>query len=373
MFNRSKKVAGQFDWLLFLSTAAICIFGFIVLHSATASQNLGWAPMRSQIFATLIGFGIILLLQWVDLDFLKRLAIPIYGISIVLLLLTLLIGHGESDWGARSWLKLGPVAFQPSEFVKIGMILSLAMLLEKYHAKLNRPTTLLIILVAMGIPLFLILRQPDLGTCIVYAFFIALMIFYAGIHWGYILGAIVLLLIAIPLVYSRLTEIQKLRIINFLNPSTDPLGSSYQNLQGIIAIGSGQWLGRGYLQGTQTRFGFIPEQDTDYIFAVLSEEFGFVGGLALILCYGIMLYRMVMIARKAKDVFESTLCIGVAAFIFFHVFENIGMTIGVMPVTGIPLPLISNGGTFQMIVLTGIGLVLSASTQRRPLDFNAAF
>jgi rod shape determining protein RodA len=205
----------------------------------------------------------------------------------------------------------------------------------------------------------------------VLVFLCALMIFYAGIHWAYIVAALALAAVSAPLLYNRLSDIQKLRIINFLHPENDPMGSNYQILQGMIAIGSGKLTGQGYLQGTQTRFGFIPEQDSDYIFSALVEQFGFIGGLILILLYFFLLFRIMVIASQAKDEFERGLCVGVAAMIFIHVFENIGMTIGLMPVTGIPLPFVSNGGTFQLVNMTLIGIVLSVGTQRRPLDFNA--
>ncbi len=372
MFNRNKKVFKQFDWLLFLSTLALCVFGLFVLRSATASPQYGSSYFKSQLMATVIGFAAILFLLIVDTDFLKRLALPIYLVCIGLLVLTLVIGFGEDSWGARSWMKLGPLTFQPSEFSKIGMILAIGALLDRYSNELNRPVTLLKIGGVMLIPLALIARQPDFGTMMVFAFFFALMLFYAGLHWGYIGGAIGIVGLSLPIIYSRLDTYQKNRILNFLDPSRDPLGSTYQSTQGTIAIGSGQLLGRGYMQGPQTMYGFIPEQQTDYIFAVLAEEFGFIGGVVLICTYTLMLFRMLSIAKRAKDVFGATVSIGIAAMIFVHIFENIGMTIGLMPVTGIPLPFMSSGGTFQLINLISVGLVLSIGAQRRPLDFNAA-
>ena len=372
MFNRNKKRFAQFDWVLFIVTALMCVMGLVAVRSATYSDNPSMAPLVTQIIATILGFIAIAILQWVDIDYLRKLAIPIYLIILLLLIATRLFGFGMDQWGADSWLKLGPVIFQPSEFSKLGIIVFLAWLLERYKSKINKPTTIILIALTMAIPVFLILKQPDLGTAAVIIFFVAVMIFYADIHWGYILAAFVLALVAIPILYASLSQIQQDRILNFLDPFRDPRGSNYQILQGIVAIGSGQLSGRGYLQGTQTHFGFIPEQDTDYIFSVIAEEFGFIGGIFLIACYFILLFRMVMIARRAKDPFEGLLVIGIAAMIFIHVFENIGMTIGLMPVTGIPLPLISNGGTFQLLTLASIGIILSISTQRRPLDFSGA-
>lgn len=367
MFNRSKKVAKQFDWQLLIVTIFLCIYGLIVLYSASG-QSMGY--MKSQTIATLLGFGIIVILQFVDMDMVQKLSVPIYIISIGLLVLTLLIGFGGDDWGAKSWIKIGPVRFQPSEVVKIGVMLSFSAALDHFKKSINKPHILIALGVIALVPVFLLMKQPDFGTSAVFLFFMALMLFYSGLHWGYIVGAIAFLVIAAPIAYTRLDSFQQERILDFLNPARDPLGSGYQGLQGLIAIGSGQFLGRGYLQGTQSQLGFIPEESTDYIFSVLVEELGFVGGVVLILAYTFFLYRILIIASHAKNIYGKSICIGVAAMIFVHVFENIGMLIGLMPVTGIPLPFMSYGGTFQLICLISIGLVLSVSTQRNPLDFN---
>lgn len=371
MFNRSKKDMSHFDWILFLVTLILCVFGFIVVFSATVSRGGQWHALKSQFAATALGVALIVLLQYIDVDYMKKLAMPIYGIAVLLLIATMLFGVGEDAWGARSWLKLGPVTFQPAEFTKIAVMIAFAMLLERYQYRLNKITTLLILAVAMGIPVVLILRQPDFGTAAVFIFFLALMIFYAGLHWGYIVAALVLVAVATPIVYQHLSPMQQDRILNFLNPMRDVMKSGYQTYQGLIAIGSGKLFGKGFLHGTQTQYGFIPERDTDYIFAVLAEEFGLVGAGVLIFLYAVMLLRILLISKRAKDMFSRTLCVGVAAMQFIHIFENIGMTIGVMPLTGIPLPFLSNGGTFQLINLLSIGMILCISTQRKPLDFNA--
>lgn len=370
MFNRNKKVRRQFDWILFLTVAALCAYGLIVLNSAVHADN-DLSTLRTQIISTAAGFLMIFITLFIDTDFLKRLALPVYLISILLLVATLLIGFGEDEWGARSWLKLGPMTFQPAEFVKLGMILALATALDKYKSEINRPRNLIRVLCMIALPLILIMKQPDFGTMMVFLFFMAIMIFSVGLWWRYIAIAVGAVLVAIPVVYTHLDKYQQNRILNFLDPSRDPLGSTYQGTQGTIAIGSGQLFGRGYMHGTQTQFGFIPEQHTDYIFAVLAEEFGFLGGVLLIGLYFLLLYRILVIARRSKDTFGATFAIGIAAMIFVHVFENIGMTIGLMPVTGIPLPFMSSGGTFQLINLLSIGLVLSIGMQRRPLDFNS--
>lgn len=370
MFNRNKKVFEQFDWILFLCTLAICIFGLFIVHSALAPKGIGWEGMKTQVIATGIGFFLIFFLQFVDTAYLKKLAKPAYFLSLLLLVLVLFFGYGKEYWGANSWLKLGSFQFQPSEFAKVGIIFFLSYFLEKYRGTLNKVQTVFFLALLMGIPLMMIMLQPDLGTTAVFLFFIAIMVFQAEISWKYILAALIIALLAAPLIYINLSEKQQYRILNFLNPNLDPRGYAYQGLQGTIAIGSGRMTGKGYMQGTQTQFGFIPAQDTDFIFSVLTEQFGFLGGTALILTYGLILYRGLSISKNANTYFERSLVLGICAMLFIHIFENIGMTLGLMPMTGIPLPLISNGGTFQIINLFCIGLILSVGSQRRPLDFN---
>lgn len=368
MFNIRKKNWKSFDWLLFLTVIVLCVFGFFVLFSAT--KNLGGGYLKSQIAATVLGFVLVAIICFIDTDFLKRMYIPIYLLSVGLLVATIIWGFGAEEWGADSWLKIGPVTFQPSEFVKIGLMISLAAYLEKHADKMNQPLVLLRLLLFAALPVVLILLQPDFGTAMVFLFFIAVMFFVAGISWKNIGILMALALAAIPFLWSRLTDKQKDRILNFRDQSRDLLDSGYQAQQGYIAVGSGRLYGKGYLQGTQSQFGFIPERQTDFIFPVLVEELGFIGGLALILGYGLLFWRMIHISRNARDVFGSTLTMGAMAMMFIHVFENVGMTIGLMPMTGIPLPFFSYGGTFQLVNLIAIGLVLSVGMQKHPLDFN---
>lgn len=196
------------------------------------------------------------------------------------------------------------------------------------------------------------------------------MLFAAGLDLRYFFAALALGIVSLPVFYASLDEFQKNRILNFLDPMRDIGDTGYQANQGRIAIGSGQFSGRGYLQGVQTQYNFIPTKETDYIFAVLVEELGMLGGFALIILYTVMLYRIVRISIESKDLFGRVLCIGIAAMFLFHIFENIGMTIGLMPITGIPLPFFSYGGTFQLSNLICIGLVLSCAIQKQPLDFS---
>ena len=365
MFNLKKKNFKDFDILLLLATIALSIFGLIVLYSAYGG-NL--AAIKTQIFSTILGFVLIAVLCTVDLDVVKKAYRVIYGLMIGILILTLFIGRGLDEWGAKSWVYIGSFSFQPAEISKIVVIFSLAAFLDKYKYSINSPLTLLATIAFVGLPIGLILLQPDFGTAMVYVFFIAAMLFVAGLSWKWIgIFAGIGLVVALILL-NNLSGFRADRIENFLNPSRDASGSNWQQQQGMIAIGSGMLRGRGYLNGSQSQYGYIPEKETDFIFSVLAEELGFFGAIIMIALFAILILRLVDIAKTSNNTFISLLATGIAGLIFIHVFENVGMTIGIMPVTGIPLPFFSNGGTFQLLILVCIGISLSASMQKTQYD-----
>lgn len=368
MFNLKLKSFKKFDFILLFTVVILCVYGLIVLKSAILSYGTN-SYLKSQIIAIVIGFLAILFLVLLDYEFLGKMYIPIYVICNLLLLAVLIFGFGEDEWGARSWLKIGPVIFQPSEFVKIGLIISLAKFIDNNKETLNEPFTLLKILAFAGLPVLLILKQPDAGTAMVFIFFIAIMLFAADIKWKYIGMALVAGLSALPVLWFRLDKYQRDRIFDFLEPERNPIGTGYQALQGKIAIGSGKVFGRGLFQGVFTQFNYIPEKETDFIFAVLVEELGFIGGMGLIGLYFILLTRLIKIAKNSNDLFGSLMVIGIASILVFHIWENIGMTIGLMPITGIPLPFISHGGTFMLINMIGIGIALSVGLHREALTY----
>lgn len=371
MFNFNKKSFKKFDYTLLVTTIILCIFGLVVLYSATLSFNT-FSYMKSQIASTLLGFLAILILILMDYQFLGKLYIPIYIVSNLILIAVLVWGIGDRppyDWGSRSWLNIAGVTFQPSEFVKIGLLISLAKFIDLNKEDLNEPFTLLKVLAFAFFPVFLILKQPDAGTAMVFIFFIAAMLFIAGISWKYIGYALGLGILSLPVLWMRLDLYQKNRILDFLDPDRDALGTGMQFFQGRIAIGSGKFFGKGLFQGVQTQFNFVPIKESDFIFAVIGEELGFLGGAFLILLYLILILRLLNIAKNSNDLFGSLMVVGIAAIFLFHVFENIGMTIGVMPITGIPLPFISHGGTFQLVSLVSIGIALSVSLNRDELTF----
>lgn len=369
MFNLKKKSLKQLDFLLLISTILLSIYGLFVLYSAFAGSL---SAIKSQIFASLLGFLLIVIICTVDLDVVKKIYKPIYIVSIILLGLTVIFGRGGEEWGSDSWLVLGPISFQPSEVTKVGLIFVLAAHLDKYKARINELPILILTLVIAGLPVGLIMLQPDFGTAMVYLFFIAIMLFLGGLDRKWIFILLALAIVAFVFMLLNLEGYKANRILDFLDPTRDTSGSGWQQQQGLIAIGSGMLSGRGYMQGTQAQYGYIPEKETDYIFSVLAEELGFVGSIIMLVLFAIMIYRQISIVKKSNNTFISLLVAGICGMFFIHIFENIGMTIGVMPVTGIPLPFFSNGGTFQLISLINIGLCLSASLQKTYYDIETS-
>lgn len=367
MFNLKKKSLKRLDLALLFSLLSLSIYGIIVLFSANSAN---YSNLISQLLATIIGLIFTFIICTIDINSLKKFTKYTYILSIILLIITLFFATGKEEWGADSWINLGFISFQPAEVTKILIILSIAKYIDNNKANLNNFKTLLKVLVVSLLPVVLILMQPDFGTAMVYLFFVACMLFAAGLSWKWILTLVALLVIIIPIAYFFFDAYQKERILNFLDPSRDISGTGWQQLQGLIAIGSGKLSGRGFLQGTQAQYGYIPEKETDYIFSVLAEEFGFIGSLVMLLLFALMIYRIFTIAKTTKSNFIYLINIGVMAMLFIHIFENVGMTIGLMPVTGIPLPFFSSGGTFQVMNWIAISIILSCSMQKEPLDFS---
>lgn len=368
MFSFNKKDFKRFDFILLISVIILMLIGLLLIKSATintGSNNL----VRSQAIAMVLGALAVIVLSLMDYNILGKLYIPIYILCNLALLVVLIWGFGEDEWGARSWLSLGPIVFQPSEFVKIGLIISLAKFIDNNKDSINEPLTLLKILAFVSPPILLILRQPDAGTAIVIVFFVALMLFTAGLRAKYIGYAFASGLAALPLLWFSLGDYQKDRLFDFLQPERNIKGSGYQVVQSKIAIGSGKIFGRGLFKGVQTQLNFIPEKQTDFIFPVLVEEFGFLGGMTVLFLYLVFLSRLLHIAKNTEDVFASTMLVGILGMFLFHIWENIAMTMGMMPVTGIPLPFLSHGGTFLLTNMICLGIALSISMHREGLNF----
>lgn len=364
-----KKLLRNIDPGIVITTTILVIVGMIAIASATQLMSGGDSKyITIQGVAFILGIIAIALLLLIDYNSFGDMQTPIYIINILLLLSVFVLG--EEHKGAKSWIDLGPVNFQPSEIVKIGFILAFAKHLEARKGKLNTITDIAISLAYIATPIALIQLQNDTGTVLVFLFISAIMFFAAEINYKYIIGAVGAFVLSTPLLwFFALQDYQKNRIKVFLNPELDPRGSGYHVVQSKTAIGSGQFFGEGLFNGTLNNNGFIPERHTDFVFSVLGEELGFVGAVFVVILFTILLLRCIHIAKVAKDTYGMFICVGITAMYLFHVLENIGMTIGIMPVTGIPLPFISYGGSSLITNLLAIGLIINVGMRRQVIRF----
>ena len=354
---------GKYDKILIFTAATLWIFGVFVVYSATRTIG-GYTNVLVQFVAGIIGIVLMMLLCYFDYRVLAPLAKYI-AVACAGLLIVVLVSGITGIWGSKSWIKIGGISIQPAELTKCGFIISLAYHVSKVKDNINRIPVLAGLLIHLGVPVGLILLQPDFGTAVVYVVIFLVVIFSAGISYKYVIGAAFAGSISAPFVYLILDEYQKKRIQVFLNPDLDPLGRGYNVIQSKIALGSGGAIGNGYLKGTSTQMGFLPAKHTDFIFSSICEELGFLGGIFVIIGLFLLIFRILKIASQAHTYFGKFVCMGVCAMLFFHGFENIGMCMGLLPVTGIPLPLISYGGTSVITNFIAIGLVLSVSRLSR--------
>lgn len=366
-----KESLKRLDFTLILVVLLISIYGIIVIYSATQTfpPEKMIKMVKMQIFSTILGFICMFTIVFIGYEFIGNFYIPIYLVSVGLLLATQLWGIGAEQWGADSWLKIGPVVFQTAELAKVGLIIFVAKFLENHQHDINEIKTLATLGFFVMIPIAFIAKQPDFGTSVVVLFIVAVMVFVAGLDWKYIKYACIALVISLPLIWLSLDEYQIKRLVNFRYPEDDPTDSGYNALMSRIAVGSGQIFGQGLLKGGQTQNGYLPEKQTDFIFSALVEELGLIGGILLISLYHVMLMRILKIAKKSDDKFGSLMVTGFFAMFLIHIWENIAMNIGLMPITGIPLPFMSYGGTFQLINLICIGITLSVGIHRSGLNF----
>ena len=355
----------EFDKVLFILTIGIAVFGIINVYSATRSYGTN-SNVVVQSIAALIGTGLMLLLSRFDYEQFRGLVKPVYVFAVIILMLVLVFGVA-GDWGARSWIRFGSIGVQPSEIAKLCFILTFSHHLALVEKKINKPLILLGLCLHLGVLAGLILLEPDVGSALVFMFMFICLLFVAGISWKYILPVGIVSALSMPLIYNYvLSEYQQKRIQVFLNPDLDPLNRGYNVIQSKIAVGSGQLWGKGFLQGTQNQMGYLPTKSTDFIFSVTAEEWGFIGAGLLVIALFLLVYRCFRIAQKADNAYGRFICTGVAAMFLFHIFENVGMCIGLMPVTGIPLPLMSYGGSSMITNMAAIGLVLSVNYHNKP-------
>lgn len=392
------------DPLLVLLVIALSIFGVAMIYSA---GQLDVPTIRIQdiwkVQLVWLGLAVItfLIAHRVPVRWLEWVAIPAYAVSIVMLVATLVIGQGfGTAKGTKSWITLGPIMFQPSQFANLAVILMLARVMGNWREPPRSVWKLLAPVAIVGLPMLLVAMQPDLGTALVYTAILLVTLFWSGAPVGlifmlvspvvglllsfatlpfaiYMIALVAFLYlyrtylwesvtvlfanlaagaIAIPL-WGRLAQYQKNRLLVFLDPSIDPRGAGWHVIQSRVAIGSGGLFGKGFTLGTQKRLAFLPEQHTDFIFSVIGEEFGFIGTLGVLLVFGLILWRLARIAERCTDPFAGIVVFGIFGAWFAHVIVNIGMTAGVMPITGIPLPFLSYGGSFLLATYVGLGVV----------------
>ncbi|MBM4277712.1 MAG: rod shape-determining protein RodA [Deltaproteobacteria bacterium] len=354
----------HFDWGLLGMVLLIASIGILNLYSVTSNGETTGTPLYlKQMIWLAIGLTAMLVIAFVEYRYYTDFAYTIYATAVVLLIIVL--GYGIITSGAQRWIRVGTIQFQPSEFVKISLILALAKFFQRYPGRegyslkhLAFPFFLLFL------PMILILKQPDLGTAIIlFLVFFSILIF-VKVRWSSLITLGVIGVSILPLAWRFLKDYQKRRIFTFFNPDLDPLGAGYHLIQSKIAVGSGGILGKGFMKGTQCKLGFLPEQHTDFIFSALGEEWGLVGCFIVIGLYFLLILWGLRIAIGSKDRFGAIVSFGVVAMLFWHTFINIGMVLGLMPVVGIPLPLLSYGGSFLLSTLIGIGLLLNVSMRR---------
>lgn len=360
----------KYDKVLMILFFAAALIGLVFIYSATRSMdgNLKYIIVQCAGFA--IGLVLMFVITYIDYDDLASLWKLFVGISLFLLVLVLIIGIGAESTGTKGWIRFGSIGIQPAEIVKICFIITLAKHLDTIKNDINYIKNVFLLLMHLAVPLILILAQPDFGSAMVFVFIFIVMVFVANIDWRYILtGCLTGGVIAVVSWFFFFDSYQKNRIYALFNPESAAESYGYHVVQSKIAIGSGQITGKGLLNGIQTQLGYLPEKHTDFIFSVIGEEGGIIMCMITTLILMGMILRCIKIAREAKDELGSFICMGVAAMWLFHTFENIGMAIGIMPVTGIPLPFISYGGSSAVTNCMALGLVLNVYMRRKTLTF----
>lgn len=365
-YNSESITAREFDWLLVLLVLAATAVGIVVIYSATRTTGSN-VNVIVQSCTAVMGVGVMIAMCFFDYENFANMIKYIFIFAMGILVLVLLIGTGESEWGAKSWIRFGSVGIQPAELAKVCFLLTFSYHLSKVDENINKIQVLFGLVLHLAAFLVLIMLEPDAGSSMVFCFMFASLLFVAKLSYKYIIPIFIVGVGSLPLIYNFfLDTYQKKRIEVFFNPESDPMGSGYNVVQSKLAVGSGQLWGQGYLHGTQTQIGVLPSKSTDFIFSVLSEEFGFIGAILVVLLLFIIIYRCFKAAKKADNAYGRYICAGVGAMMLFHVFENVGMCIGLMPVTGIPLPFISYGGTSLLTNMMAIGLVLSVTYHNKP-------
>jgi len=355
----------RLPWRLIFLVAAIAGFGLVVLYSAAGGSAQPWAVKQGVVFTFFLCVAVGM--SWTSEATIKSLAFPIYGVTLIMLIGVEALGFVSK--GAQRWLDLGPIRLQPSEFMKPAIVLTLARFYELVPVgEIRKWRAIWPALLLLGVPAFLILVQPDLGTCIMVGLCGVTVMFLAGLPWWVFAAPAAVVGVAAPIVYGMMHGYQRKRIDVFLNPESDPLGAGYHISQSKIAIGSGGIWGKGFLQGSQSHLDYLPEGHTDFVFATMAEEWGLAGGVFLILAFALVIRWGMRVSTNARTRFSQLAAAGLSATIFFYVSINLMMVMGLAPVVGVPLPLVSFGGSAVMTVMLCLGLLMALERQQRTVS-----
>lgn len=357
------------EWWILILSILLCVIGCVALYSTTQSNDFG--DLKKQLIWIGISLFIMIAVTFIDYRILVKISPILYGISIILLIVVLFT---KSINGASSWFNIGAFSLQPAEFAKVAVILFLAYVVTRVQAigkeEINRIIKLLTIISVVALPVVLIILQPDFGTAAAYIVSLIMVLFVAGIDKKYIIAASILVVIGIPLIYQFiLPDHAKSRIDVFLNPESDPKGSGYNIIQSKLAIGAGELTGMGLLNGNQTQLGYLSPKTTDFIFSAIGEEMGFIVAGVVIIAYVFLITKSLYVAKTARDDCGAYIAAGISGVFLFHMTENIGMTMGLLPITGVPLLFVSYGGSSLVTSFMCIGLLLNISGNRKKTIF----
>jgi rod shape determining protein RodA len=359
------RPVARLPWRLIFLVAGIAAFGLVVLYSAAGGSVQPWAIKQAVVFPVFLCIAVGM--SWMKESTIKSITFPLYGATLVMLIGVEALGFVSK--GAQRWLEIGPIKLQPSEFMKPAIVLTLARFYELVPAaEIRKWRAIWPALALLGVPAVLILIQPDLGTCIMVGLCGVTVMFLAGLPWWVFAAPTAAVAGATPVVFSMMHGYQKKRISVFMDPESDPLGAGYHIAQSKIAIGSGGIWGKGFLHGSQSHLDYLPERHTDFVFATMAEEWGLVGGVLLILAFAMVIRWGMKVSEKAQTRFGQLAAGGLSATIFFYVAINLLMVMGLAPVVGVPLPLVSFGGSAVMTVMLCIGLLMALERQQRTVS-----
>ena len=373
-FKIDKKLLKYLDIGIIIVVILIVIFGTINIFSVTqpiAKNYMNYKALKSQGVSFIIGIAIMYIIMTIDYTIIGAYAGLFYWASVFLLFINKVLDKlfNTAVFGQANWIQIGPVGFQPSEIAKLALIIMLAKKLDDMDGKINNIKNFLIIMFYALVPVALIF--PDMGLTMIIFWTVLGIVFVAGLDFKVIFGGLAALVASIGLIWNTniINSNQKGRITSFINPSADPLGASYQLIQSQIAIGSGGLKGYGFMNGPRVGGGFVPFASTDFIFSVVCEEWGLFGAAFLFLLYAILIYKFIKIAKNSKDIFGSLMCVGIISYFIYSIIQNAGMTIGIMPISGITLPFMSYGGTSMMANFIAVGLILNVGMRRKKINF----